>query len=211
MAARPHFNSLTKTSRSVWIPVCAGVAALCGLWGMVHPNRGVATAATVAAGATVALTLGSGVGSQPSSAAAGTPQTASASDPKAPQIPYPSQWDSRWKSQTSQQDWEWKGKASVIDFGDNLVAISRDENAKGVYVLELKRQDQKTVSGIWWFYGNQPPAGTFRGTFTDDQSTHLEGSWFIAQGEAQNSGAWDLSRISDTPANGSQSESTPLA
>lgn len=208
MAARPHFNSLTKTTGSVWIPVCAGVAALCGLWGIVSPNRGVATAGTVAAGAAVALTFGSGAGSQPASSVG---RIAQASDPKAPQIPYPSQWDSRWKSQTSQQDWEWKGKASVIDFGTNLVAISRDENAKGVYVLELKRQDQKTVSGIWWFYGHQPPAGTFRGTFTDDQSTHLEGSWFIAQGEAQNSGAWDLSRIPDTAATGSQSESTRLA
>ena len=169
------------------VTACAGVAALCGLWGLLSPNRIAAGVGTVAAGAAVALSLGSQAQSSPSGAAALAAKSA-------PRIPYPTLWTSRWKSQTSQQDWEWKGKATLLDLGEYVVAISRDDNAKGVYVLELKRQEGQTVSGIWWFYGNQPPSGTFRGTFSPD-STHLDGAWSITQGETHNGGQWDLSLI----------------
>ncbi|NJL97419.1 MAG: hypothetical protein HC924_00575 [Synechococcaceae cyanobacterium SM2_3_2] len=168
------------------VTACAGVAALCGLWGLISPNRIAAGVGTVAAGAAVALSWGSQPQSFPSDVA---PLAA-----KTPQIPYPTLWTSRWKSQTSQQEWEWKGKATLLDLGEYVVAISRDDNAKGVYVLELKRQESQTVSGIWWFYGNQPPSGTFRGTFSPDR-THLEGAWSITQGETHNGGQWDLSLI----------------
>lgn len=194
-----HVKGSPAPQANLAAAACAGVAAVCGLWGVSNPEQARIAAGLGGATAAAAVVFALVTGADSREAKKAAPKVGLGSKPTAttPQLPYPTLWESRWKSQASQQDWEWKGKAKVIDMGEKLVAVTQDDNAKGVYVLELRRQAIDTVAGVWWFYGSEPPSGTFQGRFTDDK-TIIQGSWSLSQNGTQSGGEWDLSRIPES-------------
>lgn len=79
-------------------------------------------------------------------------------------------------------------RASALDLGDRIL-IRQPETPCGTYILDLKRHANDSVSGIWWFYGDKIPYGTYRGEIVGDGQI-IKGSWQQPNGSWN--GSWDF-------------------
>ncbi len=99
----------------------------------------------------------------------------------------PSLYQGKWTLKDQAADEGAVGQAAVVDFGSDIVVSQ--PSAGGLYVMQLKRQTQQQVSGIWWFYKQMPAHGTYRGEISADGST-ISGAWRMTRSAEE--GLWIL-------------------
>ncbi|MEO0852248.1 MAG: hypothetical protein AAFY15_01920, partial [Cyanobacteria bacterium J06648_11] len=93
-------------------------------------------------------------------------------------------WPQRGESDETQVFY---GKATAY-IAKEQVVIRQEEDAGGIYMLDLKRHGHG-LSGLWWFYGGRPPHGVFRGNMSNDYSA-INATWLAPDGT--HGGNWTL-------------------
>lgn len=158
-----------------------GAAIVCSLFILIKPNSDAWSrwlALTAGAASSVALALS--IQSSSSTSKESSQSTAFVAQ-------RPRQFQATWNLKEHSPDQTTLNPALVIDFGQDIVV--NQPSSGGNYVMQLKRQSQTQVTGLWWFYQQIPAHGTYRGEISADGLT-ISGAWRMVRSEEE--GLWSL-------------------
>lgn len=105
------------------------------------------------------------------------------------------QYSFQWDVSGGEIEPTFTGEATVFRLGDRLLVKQIDNGGTGTYVMDLKRQENNRITGVWWYYGGTIPHGTYIGSITADES-EIKGLWRAPQGQ-NTSGNWILNVLEE--------------